>query len=86
MAFMKIINAGMYFNTMKIFVLLSILAIGILSCKDDMVSQSFRVLPADLNKEILKDVSILYSDSAIVRVRISGKELVRSTGNEAGKE
>lgn len=83
---MKIINFSMYFNIIKKIVLLCIFAISISSCKDDMVSQSFRVLPADLNKEILKDVSILYSDSAIVRVRISGKELVRSAGREDGKE
>ena len=65
MAFMKIINFSMYFNIIKKIVLLCIFAISISSCKDDMVSQSFRVLPADLNKEILKDVSILYSDSAL---------------------
>ena len=55
-------------------------------CKEDIISHDFRVTPSDVKNEVLKDVAILYSDSAVVRVRISGKELIRSLDAEQGKE
>ena len=56
------------------------------ACKDDIISHDFRVTPADVKNEILTDVAILYSDSAVVRVKISGKELVRSLDADQSKE
>jgi LPS export ABC transporter protein LptC len=65
---------------------LFILLTGITACQDDIISHDFRVTPGDLKNEVLTDVAILYSDSAVVRVKVSGKELVRSLDAEQGKE
>ncbi len=47
------------------------------SCENDL-AEIERIIPKeDANKEIAKDVILLYSDSAEIRVRIQGAEMVR---------
>jgi len=55
-------------------------------CKDDIISHDLRITPGDTQKEVLNDVEILYSDSAMVRVRLTGPELIRKYEQERTKE
>jgi len=47
------------------------------SCENDLEEIEKIIPKEDTNKEIAKDVTLFYSDSAIVRVRIQGAEMVR---------
>ncbi len=55
--------------------LLSVLIFA--SCENDLAEIEKVATLEDFNKEIAKDVTLFYSDSAIVRVRIQGAEMIR---------
>lgn len=55
--------------------LLSFLAFS--ACSDDIAEDALKVTPGDLKKEVIKGVEILYSDSAKIRVRITGPLMYR---------
>lgn len=56
------------------------------ACKNDILSHDLRITPGDTQKEVLDGVEILYSDSAMVRVRVSGPVLIRKYENDRMKE
>lgn len=77
-----------YFNLINIktyfFLLLSI---GLLmSCSNDMKKVDALVGKKELNVEIAKDVEILYSDSAVVRMKITAPEMHRYLNKTNPKE
>jgi len=46
-------------------------------CADDIAEDAIKITPGDIKKEVIKGVEILYSDSAKIRVRISGPLMYR---------
>ncbi len=65
-----------------LFLLLFIFA----SCENDLAEIEKIIPKEDFNKEIAKDVTLFYSDSAIIRVRIQGAEMVRHLEKEDPRE
>jgi len=61
----------------KTTILLLLLALIFASCENDL-EEIEKIIPKEnTNKEIAKDVTLFYSDSAVVRVRIQGAEMIR---------
>ncbi len=48
------------------------------ACSKKSNEKAIEITPGDLKKEVLKNVEILYSDSAQLRVKISGKVMIRT--------
>lgn len=84
---MLLLKYSLYHKPFGIYAgILVALLIAVTGCKDDITSHDLRITPGDAQKDVLDGVEILYSDSAVVRVRISGPELIRKYEHERTKE
>lgn len=66
-------------NKMKTPFKLIILYFGLFltGCSSDIAEDDINILPGDVKKEILKGIEILYSDSAKVKIRVTGAQMDR---------
>ncbi len=73
-------------NKYCLLLLLSCIIAALPGCSDDIAEDAIKITPGDLKKELIKGVEILYSDSAKVRVRISGPVMNRITDSDNPNE
>lgn len=59
------------------FIIGCLMIILIQSCSSDLAKDDIRITPGDVKKEVLKGIEILYSDSARVKIRITGAQMDR---------
>lgn len=74
----------MYHQQQRFYVLLILLLAGLVSCKEEIATEPRKVTAEDLSIERIKEVEILYSDSAILRLSITAPVLLNHL--ESGKE
>lgn len=58
----------------------------VIGCSDDIAEDDLKITPGDIKKEVMKGVEILYSDSAKIRVRITGPLMNRILDTDSPSE
>lgn len=68
------------------YILLFVFALSTVSCENDLAEIQRVFRQDDMTRELMKGVEILYSDSAVVNVRISSPTLIRFTDRKEPRQ